>query len=86
MYVSSLSVCFQIGKRPPVLTLVDVPGYGHAVADAAARAEWTRMTRECLRSRRLVVARCCVLVDSSRGIGREDREFIRSAYKVRTSS
>jgi GTP-binding protein len=65
-----------------VLTLVDVPGYGHAVADQAARTEWNQMTREYLRSRRLIIARCCVLVDCTRGLCREDRDFIRSVYKV----
>jgi GTP-binding protein EngB required for normal cell division len=38
----------QLGKKPPVLTLVDMPGYGHAVASDAQKRAWGNMTRDYL--------------------------------------
>jgi GTP-binding protein EngB required for normal cell division len=47
----------QLGKKPPVLTLVDMPGYGHAVASDAQKRAWGNMTRDYLQVLH------CVLLD-----------------------
>ena len=57
---------YQMGKRPPVLTLVDLPGYGHAVADHRTVAAWGSACDDFL-TRRVELARTCVLVDATRG-------------------
>ena len=45
-------ICFyQIGKRPPLMTLVDLPGYGHAVASVEERRAWIEMAKDYLTSR-----------------------------------
>ncbi|KAG5182769.1 P-loop containing nucleoside triphosphate hydrolase protein, partial [Tribonema minus] len=64
---------YQIGKKPPVLTLVDLPGYGHAVANRSMQREWRRMTKDYLSGQRRQLCRCCVLVDATRGLAEEDR-------------
>jgi GTP-binding protein len=75
-------ICFyQLGKRPPVLVLADLPGYGHAIADAAAKREWQNMTRDYL-GNRIVLSRCCVLVDCSRGLCRLDHSILSFLTKV----
>ena len=67
---------YQVGARPPTLTLVDLPGYGHAVADGAARERWGKSTKRYL-SERAVLCRCCVLVDATRGLCGEDVALLR---------
>lgn len=42
---------YQLGKKPPVLTLADLPGYGHAVASGQQRRRWRDMTHGYLRER-----------------------------------
>ncbi|KAJ1437431.1 P-loop containing nucleoside triphosphate hydrolase protein [Ochromonadaceae sp. CCMP2298] len=69
-------ICFyQLGKRPPVLNLVDLPGYGHAVASASQRRSWTEMIKDYLRGRK-IISRCLVLVDCTRGLCRQDKTLI----------
>lgn len=69
-------ICFyRVGKRPPVLTLVDFPGYGHAVATARDRRGWTEMIRDYV-SDRDVLSTCCVLVDCTRGLCALDKNFL----------
>ena len=78
-------VCFyQLGKRPPVMTLVDLPGYGHAVASEHHRQQWQRMIRSYLGGARPVLSRCYVLVDCSRGLCAEDRSLMRFLSKAGT--
>lgn len=67
---------YQIGKKPPVLTLADLPGYGHAVASLSVTKEWKRMTKDYLSGERRQLIRCCVLIDSTRGLAREDFEIL----------
>ena len=67
---------FQLGKRPPILTLVDLPGYGHAVASREQRLRWTKMTTSYLTTRP-VLSRCHVLVDSTRGLCGGDLRLLR---------
>jgi GTP-binding protein EngB required for normal cell division len=45
-----------LGRKPPLLTLADLPGYGHAVASASLKKAWKLMTRDYLETR-LVLAR-----------------------------
>ncbi|CAN0476919.1 unnamed protein product [Ascophyllum nodosum] len=67
---------YQIGKKPPVLTLVDLPGYGHAVATKNAMKGWLRMIKEYITTREELCS-CCVLVDCTRGFCEEDRSLLR---------
>jgi len=48
-------LCFyQLGKRPPILTMVDLPGYGHAVATTQDKIAWNRMMKDYLSTRRVL--------------------------------
>jgi GTP-binding protein len=67
---------YQLGKKPPVITLADLPGYGHAVASVQQKRRWRKMTHDYLSSRE-VLSLCCVLVDSVRGLCREDKDLLR---------
>eukprot|EP01039_Chlorochromonas_danica_P001832 gene1832-2004_t len=74
-------ICFyQLGKKPPIFTLVDLPGYGHAIAEVEQKKGWKVMIRDYL-SNRPVLARCFVLVDCSRGLCDQDYTFLRFLYK-----
>jgi len=68
---------YQLGKKPPVLTLADLPGYGHAVASVQQKRRWRDMTNDYFVSRR-VLSLCCVLVDCVRGLCKEDQDLLRS--------
>jgi GTP-binding protein len=68
---------YQLGKRPPIMTVVDFPGYGHAIATVTEKNLWHRMIENYLRSRP-ILSRCCVLVDSTRGICTSDVRFIKT--------
>eukprot|EP00953_Heterococcus_sp_UTEX-ZZ885_P016510 9282-Heterococcus_DN1.PRE.1 len=67
---------YQIGRKPPVLTLADLPGYGHAVANRAMQKEWRRMIKDYLSGARQQLCRCCVLIDATRGLAQEDLELM----------
>ncbi|CAM9466179.1 unnamed protein product [Ectocarpus sp. 6 AP-2014] len=73
---------YQVGKKPPVLTLasVDLPGYGHAVATRHAIKGWLRMIKEYITTRQELI-RCCVLVDCTRGFCEEDRALVQLLAK-----
>ncbi|CAM9649213.1 unnamed protein product [Scytosiphon promiscuus] len=71
---------YQVGKKPPVLTLVDLPGYGHAVATRHAIKGWLRMIKQYITTRGELI-RCCVLVDCTRGFCEEDRSLLRLLSK-----
>lgn len=66
---------YKLGRKPPVFTLVDLPGYGHAVASEREKAAWLLSMRRYL-TERTILARCCVLVDSTRGLCDEDIDFM----------
>ncbi|CAM9440000.1 unnamed protein product [Chrysoparadoxa australica] len=55
--------------------MVDLPGYGHAVASKSNKREWKRMIRSYLQERQLM-CRCVVLVDSSRGLCDDDKSLL----------
>ena len=61
-------ICFyQLAKKPPIFTLADLPGYGHAVASPLDKRQWMLMNKSYLSSRP-ILSRCCILVDSTRGL------------------
>lgn len=69
-------ICFyQLGRKPPVLIVADLPGYGHAVATSDDKKQWKFMTRDYLGSR-IVLSKCCVLVDCTRGLCAADRQML----------
>jgi GTP-binding protein len=59
---------FDLGGR---LHLVDLPGYGHAVASKDKIAAWSELIRSYLRARN-TLKRVCVLIDSRHGIKAAD--------------
>eukprot|EP01035_Chromulina_nebulosa_P020630 gene20630-26747_t len=70
-------ICFyQLCKRPPVMIMADLPGYGHAIASSKEKKQWKEMTMDYL-SKRIVLSRCCVLVDCSRGLCKDDISLIK---------
>jgi len=64
-----------LGKRPPLLILADLPGYGHAVASNSRKKEWQQMCHDYL-SKRQVLSICYVLVDCTRGLCQSDLSLI----------
>jgi GTP-binding protein len=73
---------YALGKRPPVLTLADLPGYGHAVASVSDVRRWKILSRSYL-SQRTVLSLCFVLVDCTRGLCRDDHQMLRFLTKYR---
>lgn len=70
-------ICFyKLGKRPPKMTLADLPGYGFAVANAKDKKFWKIMTRSYLASR-MCLSFACVLVDCTRGLCEEDVDILK---------
>ena len=59
----------------PLLTLVDMPGYGYAAAPKQKVREWTELIRAYLRGR-ANLARVYVLVDARHGLKDADRPFL----------
>eukprot|EP01031_Cornospumella_fuschlensis_P028556 gene28556-34468_t len=84
-------ICFyRVGKAPPLFTLADLPGYGHAPGDPALRKSWEDMVRAYLgagglQGGREVLARCFVLVDVTRGLCAGDRKLLRFLNKYSIS-
>lgn len=64
---------FFSGARP--LTLVDMPGYGYAVASKTKAAAWLRLMRGYLQTR-ANLARVYVLIDSRHGLKSSDDEIL----------
>lgn len=76
-------ICFyQVGKKPPLLILADLPGYGHAVATSEDQKAWKLMTRDYL-GHRVVLSRCSILVDCTRGLCSQDTSLIRFLNKAK---
>ena len=65
---------FDVG-RPPVLRLVDMPGYGFAEAPKDMVKRWRFLVNDYLRGRP-VLKRALVLVDSRHGLKPVDREVM----------
>ncbi|WP_199553271.1 ribosome biogenesis GTP-binding protein YihA/YsxC [Sandaracinobacteroides hominis] len=65
---------FQVGE-PPVLRLVDMPGYGYAEAPKDLIRQWGLLIGDYLRGR-ATLKRVLVLVDSRHGLKPVDREIM----------
>ena len=65
---------FDVGD-PPVLRLVDMPGYGFAKAPKDVARKWRYLVNDYLRGR-VVLKRALLLIDSRHGIKDVDREII----------
>ena len=44
----------QLGKKPPLFTISDLPGYGHAVATNDEKRFWKTMIRDYLGTRQII--------------------------------
>ena len=65
---------FEVGA-PPVLRLVDMPGYGFAKAPKDVARRWRYLVNDYLRGR-VVLKRALLLIDSRHGIKEIDRDII----------
>ena len=65
---------FDVGT-PPVLRLVDMPGYGFAKAPKDMVKQWRFLVNDFLRGRQ-ALKRALVLIDSRHGIKEVDREIL----------
>ena len=65
---------FAVGE-PPVLRLVDMPGYGYARAPLKVVARWQALVRDFLRGR-VVLKRTLLLVDARHGLKDVDRAMM----------
>lgn len=74
---------FLVGE-PPVLRLVDMPGYGYAEAPKDLIREWGRLVNDYLRGRP-TLKRVLVLVDSRHGLKPVDREIMEMLDKAAVS-
>jgi GTP-binding protein len=66
---------FEVGE-PPVLRLVDMPGYGFAKAPKDMARKWRYLINDYLRGR-TTLKRALVLIDSRHGIKDIDREVMK---------
>jgi GTP-binding protein len=65
---------FDVGE-PPVMRLVDMPGYGYAKAPPQVVKQWRFLINDYLRGRQ-ALKRALVLIDSRHGIKEVDREVM----------
>ncbi len=74
---------FDVG-RPPVMRLVDMPGYGFAEAPKDMVKRWRFLINDFLRGRQ-VLKRTLVLVDARHGLKEVDREVMTMLDKAAVS-
>ena len=74
---------FLVGE-PPVMRLVDMPGYGYAEAPKDLIREWGRLVNDYLRGRP-TLKRVLVLLDSRHGLKAVDREIMELLDKAAVS-
>jgi ribosome biogenesis GTP-binding protein YsxC/EngB len=65
---------YQFGKVPQSISLVDLPGYGFAFAEAERMKQWTHFFMDYLQSRK-TLRRVFVLVDSRHGLKESDLQM-----------
>ncbi|CBZ53180.1 Ribosome biogenesis GTP-binding protein YsxC,related [Neospora caninum Liverpool] len=70
---------FKAGS-PPVLCLVDLPGYGFAKAAAATRLQWTEFSLYYLKTRKNL-RRVFVLIDARHGLKESDKEMLHFLHR-----
>ena len=66
---------FSFGEEKPMLTIVDMPGYGFAKASKSKIAEWTELSKFYL-SNRSNLRRVFLLIDSRHDIKVSDEEIM----------
>lgn len=67
---------------PPLMTLVDIPGYGPAPhANEVQRQRWARATRRYFKSRSELVC-AFVLIDASLGVTTDDTHFLDALDRI----
>lgn len=59
----------------PLMTLVDLPGYGPAATKAAVRTRWARATKRYLREREQLAC-AFVVLDATLGVTADDESFL----------
>ena len=60
---------FALGAEPTIQAfLVDMPGYGYAVADRASREQWGKLSADYLRTRKRLIA-VVLVIDIRRSLG-----------------
>lgn len=74
---------FLVGE-PPVMRLVDMPGYGYAEAPKDMLRQWAHLVNDYLRGRP-TLKRVLVLVDSRHGLKPVDREIMEMLDKAAVS-
>lgn len=74
---------FLVGE-PPVMRLVDMPGYGYAEAPKDMLRQWAFLVNDYLRGR-ATLKRVLVLVDSRHGLKPVDREIMEMLDKAAVS-
>ena len=74
---------FLVGE-PPVMRLVDMPGYGYAEAPKDMVRQWAHLVNDYLRGR-ATLKRVLVLVDSRHGLKPVDREIMEMLDKAAVS-
>ncbi len=65
-------VFFNLGEK---LMLVDLPGYGHAVAPVAEKEQWNELVQYYMRQRRELKI-VCLLIDGRHGVKANDAEMM----------
>ncbi|OQW47063.1 MAG: YihA family ribosome biogenesis GTP-binding protein [Proteobacteria bacterium SG_bin6] len=75
---------FDVGGEPPLLRLVDMPGYGFAKAPPAIVKRWRYLVNDFLRGR-AVLKRTLVLIDARHGVKPVDREMLDMLDKAAVS-
>jgi GTP-binding protein len=73
-----------LAGEPPMLRLVDMPGYGYAEAPKDLVRQWARLVNDYLRGRP-TLKRVLVLVDSRHGLKPVDREIMELLDKAAVS-
>ena len=69
---------FALGER---LTLVDMPGYGHAAASKQEIARWSAVIDAYLKGRGTLM-RACLLIDARHGLKDSDRDLMKRLDKA----
>ncbi len=72
---------FNLGGR---LTLVDLPGYGHAEVSKKRQQNWGRLIRDYLKGR-VALRAVCLLIDSRHGLKELDEEIMKLLDKAAVS-
>lgn len=73
------------GKATPSMYMVDMPGYGYTTAPPSVKQQWVRLMKEFVLARP-ILRRTFILIDSRRGIGSQDVEYLDEMLEYGVSS